>query len=205
MHGKRRIEMPPAARPADPIRGRRGRPLWLIAVTAALAFLPTGCDAPPGSVQPGQQISPDQVAQMPLEKNVTGVAAFYAPYSPWIWNKDRSRIIGIAVNALYLMGPDSLGAFGDGVIRPRMYLLEAGDDARQKSPKLVKEWPFGTQQAMPWRAKKRTAMGWGYGFRLLWGEELDVSGKEIRMIVSFERTDGKVFHSGQKDFRVPPR
>jgi hypothetical protein len=162
-----------------------------------------GCTAPPSAAQPGDHLTPEQVVKMPLEKNITGVATFYAPYNPWIWNEDRSKIIGIAINALYLTGPDSLGAFGDGIIRPRIYTLEVGPDSAVKTPRLVKEWAFDPQQALPWRAKKRTALGLGYSFRLIWGDTLDLAGKEIRMIVSFERSDGKIFHSGQKDFRMP--
>lgn len=170
-----------------------------------LAALAAGCQPQPQGGQPGQRLTPAQLANMRLEKNVTGVAAFYAPYSPWIWNDDRSKVIGLAINALYLTGPNSLGVFGDGAIQPRIYVLEGPPGPAAEKPRLVKEWSFDPQQALPWRANKRTALGWGYGLRLIWGDELDLAGKEVRITVSFERSDGKIFHSGQKDFEVPAR
>jgi len=170
-----------------------------------LAGLAAGCQPHPLGGQPGQRLTAAQLANMPLEKNVTGVAAFYAPYSPWIWNDDRSKVIGIVINPLYLVGPDSLGVFGDGVIEPRIYVLEGPPGSDVKTPRLVKEWFFDPQQALQWRAKKRTVWGWGYVLWLIWGDELDLAGKEIRITVSFERSDGKVFHSGKKDYLVPAR
>lgn len=146
--------------------------------------------------------STEAVVNMKLEPNVLNVAAYYAPYNPWVWTNDRSRVRGIIISALYLGGPDVLGVFGDGIIQPRLYVLEP-DENDVKQPKLTVEWAFDPAQALPFRAKKRTAMGWGYGMRLLWSEDLDLSGKDIRMTVSFERRDGRTVHSGKKDFKVP--
>jgi len=150
----------------------------------------------------GEKTAVDEVMRMPLEKNVVSIASFYDPYNPWRWSEDHSRIQGIVIKALYLVGPNSLGVFGDGVIRPRMYLLDTSKSNPQP-PKLLKEWSFNPEEAMPLRAKKRTAMGWGYRFDLLWGDEFNLVGKEIRMIVTFERADGTVCHSNKKDYRVP--
>lgn len=175
-------------------------PLMFLAVAWPVAVLVlSGCQVPPS----GNQLTAQQIANMPLEKNVSAVAAFYNPYNPWLWNDDRSKIIGLLINAMYLIGPNSLGAFGDGTIHPRLYVLEGPTGANAKTPRLVKEWTFNPQEAMPWRSKKKTAMGWGYGPRLIWGDGVDLAGKEIRITISFERTDGKVFHSRDKEFIVP--
>jgi hypothetical protein len=164
---------------------------------AALLLCP-GCQTPPGN-----RLTTQQLAKMPLEKNITDVAVFYNAYNPWLWNEERTKIIGLSFNALYLIGPNSLGVFGDGIIHPRLYVLESSPASKKKTPHLVKEWTFDPQGAMPWRSKKKTLMGWGYGPRLIWGDEVDLAGKEVRITISFERTDGKVFHSRDKEFIVP--
>ena len=177
-------------------------PIGQMAASIALALLVGACETPPpGHPAPGTLLTHEQTNRMPLEKNITAVGAFYDPYSPWIWNEDRSKMRGLIVNALYLIGPDSMGVFGDGIIRPHIYVLEGAEG--KETPKLVKEWLLDPEQAMEWRARKRTAMGWGYQLQLVWGDELDFRGKRIRITISFERTDGRVVHSAKKDFRVP--
>ena len=192
---------------ADALTGR-----LLVFALAATFLLLTACNAPgptstpdsTGPSTPAGAATPEQVAQMPLEPNVVSIATYYTPYNPWLWTPDRSRVRGIIINAFYLGGPKNLGVFGDGVIRPTMYLLDTSQQSKQP-PRLLKEWSFDPNQAMPFRAKKQTAMGWGYGrLPLVWGDELDLGGKEIRITVSFERRDGAIVHSGKKDFRVPP-
>jgi len=157
--------------------------------------------APQAAPPPGTVLPHDQISQMPLEKNIGAIYCAWNAYNPWIWNDERSRIRGLFVEAVYLIGPDSLGAFGDGIIRARTY--ELATVGRETTPTLLKEWSFDVDQAMPWRARRRTVMGWGYKLPLIWGDELDPRGKQIRVTISFERIDGKVFHSGKKDFRVP--
>ena len=103
------------------------------------------------------------------------------------------------VTSVYLFGPQSVGVFGDGVIKARVYVLEG----KEGTPKLLKEWSFDPAEASQWRSRKRTPLGWRYALALPWGEDLDVRGKPIRITLSFERTDGKTVHARQKDFRVP--
>lgn len=191
------------ARPPFSLRPRRM--LSPIQQWAALAVLPSligACQTPPAAPPPPGTVLPhDQISKMPLEKNIGAIYCAWNAYNPWIWNDERSKIRGLFVEAVYLIGPDSLGAFGDGTIRARVYeLVAAGGDT---TPTLLKEWPFDVDQAMPWRARRRTVMGWGYKLPLLWNDELNLRGKQIRVTISFERVDGKVFHSGKKDFRVP--
>ncbi len=188
------------------LRNRRRRKgsgfIGRFAVAAAMLTLAGACQAPPPATpKPGTLLTHQQASNMPLEKDIGGVAAFYDPYTPWIWNDDRSKIRGIVVNALYLIGPNSLGAFADGVIRPRLYLLE-GPTGREQ-PQLLKEWSFDPDAMLDWRSRKRTAMGWGYKLPLVWGDDIDLRGKSIRVTISFERVDGRIIHSSKKDFRLP--
>jgi len=157
-----------------------------------------GCQAPQQKVV----LSNEEIRRMPLEPNIVRVAAYYPPYDPWIWNETRTHVRGIVISALYLEGPDVLGVFGDGIIRPRLYVL-SGSGKEAGEPQLVREWSFDPEQAMPYRSRKRTLLGFGYRFHLLWGDELDLSGKDIRVVIVFERRDGMLIYSGKKDFRVP--
>jgi|GEM_PF-809739 len=144
-----------------------------------------------------------ETEQLPVDPTIVRVAAYYDPFNPWMWDESRSRVVGIVVSRLYLGGGrNGLGVFGDGVIRPRVFLLD-NDKTNPKPPQLVKEWSFDVQQAVPFRSTKRTAQGWGYGLPLAFDEGTNLAGKEIRIIVAFERRDGMVLQSGKKDFRVP--
>lgn len=163
-----------------------------------------GCEAPGRSGQAGAAPTPEQVAFMETEPNISNVAVFYDPYSAWSWNEDRSRVCGIKVGPVYLIGPGGKGVFGDGVIRPKLYRLDRDPDGRVQ-PVLIKEWSFTVEEAVPLRIKREKALGWGYGLPLLWGDQdLLADGiREVRVVVAFERSDGRTINSSKKDLRVP--
>lgn len=172
--------------------------VWVSGVVVSLA----GCgdpQSPDGQPLPDNP-TPSQVARVPTEPNIIQVITSYRN-PPWLYTTDKSRVCGIHVAGLYLSGPDGKGVFGDGIIRPKLYVLERGEDGR-KTPRLVHEWKFDVHDAIPYRGKRRRLQGWGYGFPLHWGE-LDLAGKEIRLVVEFERSDGQVIASGKKDDVVP--
>lgn len=182
------------------IRALRARRVVLVAAGALLA---AGC------VQPGQgpAARPDDAmthaaARIPTEPNVVSAVAFYKSMSPWLWNADQTKVSGIYVSALYLLGPKSLGVFGDGTIRPRMFVVEPGKDGR-KHTRQIKEWSFNVEEAIPFRAKEKRTLGWGYGIPLGFGDDLDVSGREIQMVICFERNDGRLVTSSKQTFLVP--
>jgi len=162
----------------------------------------TGCQPP----QEGMTAAPagsgvDDVARVPTEPNVVNVVAIYNSISPWLYDRDHAKVQGIYVSGLYLLGPKGYGVFGDGVIRPRLYVLERRPDGR-KEPKLTKEWSFTVEEAIPWRGKQKRTPGWGYGLPLEF-DDIDLAGREIQMIVAFERTDGRIVRSSKQTFIVP--
>jgi hypothetical protein len=135
------------------------------------------------------------------EPNVIRVMVFYDPYTCWFRNEDKSRVTGIWVGGLYLIGPDGKGVFGDGVIRPKLYTFELTPEGK-RVPKLVKEWSFDVEQADPFRAKEKRAYGWGYALPLMFGD-LDLGGREVQLVISFDRSDGFPCTSGPKHLKVP--
>jgi hypothetical protein len=148
----------------------------------------------------GREPTPAEVARM-IEPNVLGISCFYDPFNPWMWNNEHTEVHGIKIGSLFLLGANSTGVFGDGVIHPRLYVGYRDENARQQY-KLVKEWTFNVDQARPFRAKRRTRWGWGYALFLPWGD-LKLTGRDIRITVTFERTDGIVISGNKKDFKVP--
>jgi hypothetical protein len=182
--------------------------LRALPVVCLAVFL--GCEAPPGQPAHGgttqhanyRPPSVEQVLAM-RDPNVVGVAALYDSMNPWLWTENRARVRGVYIKVLYLSGPHSRGVFGDGIIRPKMYVLET-DEQGDGDWELAREWEFDVEAALPFRAKREVMLGWGYGLiPLPWGD-MDMAGREIRVIVEFERLDGHIVSSGKKDFRVPP-
>jgi hypothetical protein len=159
------------------------RRCWvLLAAVPALGAALAGCEGPAAS--PAQR-----VANMPLEKNVIAVARFFSP-NPFGRVGGSEIPGGFVVNALYLIGPSGKGVFGDGIIHVYLYELhrpDGGDPERQ----LIREWLFNPEQALPYRAKNETALGWGYMLHCVWGD-LDLRGREVEIHIQFERTDGRV-------------
>ncbi len=96
------------------------------------------------------------------------------------------------------------GAFGDGLIRFKMYVIEPGQEGEPATGRLVKTWEFDPQQAMGWRVRRKGPLGWPYLFHLNWGDA-DPYGKEVRIVPEFVRIDGRVIKGSPKDLRVPVR
>jgi hypothetical protein len=171
---------------------------------AAIGLMLSGCEGVVGrdeqSRDRGEPPTVEEVERM-LEPNVLGVSCIYEPFNPWIRNEDRSEVRGIVIGGLYLEGPKVKGVFGDGIIRPKLFVAYR-DENGKKQWKLAKKWSFDVEEAMPFRAKKEKLYGWGYSLFLNWGD-LNLAGREIRMTVDFERRDGRIVRSGKKDFRVP--
>lgn len=170
-------------------------------VLLAVAGL-VGCQEPNQGFGPHRQPTPEEIMRMPVEWNVNAIAVFFNPHSSWIWTEDRSRVQGLFINSLYLLGHDGKGVFGDGVICPRLYLIETTPEG-QKKQTLFKEWSFDVEEAMAFRVKRPAALGWGYGLLPLDFADSDLGGRDLRVVVSFERSDGRVVTHRGNYFRVP--
>ena len=111
---------------------------------------------------------------------------------------------GFKVTYYAVSGTTQEGAFGDGLIRFKMYVIEPGREGEPATGRLVKTWEFDPQQAMRWRVRCQTTLGWPYFFHLNWGDA-DPYGKEIRIVPEYVRTDGRVIKGSPKDLKVPVR
>jgi hypothetical protein len=180
----------------DARAGRFSRMLGMRTVVLALLAVAVlaGCEAP-------RKNDGLAATRVPTEPNVMRTVALYDQYACWMRNEDKTRITGIYVGAVYLLGPEGKGVFGDGVIRPKLYIMEKNEEG-QKVPRLAKEWSFNVEEAMMFRAKEKRAWGWGYGLPLGLGG-VDIEKKEIQLVISFERSDGARCSSAPKYFLVP--
>lgn len=106
---------------------------------------------------------------------------------------------GVNITVYLIDGPSHKGVFGNGNLIVDMYAQEPAADGRTTRT-LIKKWSFGPHDAP--RSRRPTMLGWGYGLRLDW-RPTEVMGKRIELIVSFERSDGRVVRSTTKHLRVP--
>jgi len=139
----------------------------------------------------------------PVESNIVRVNKFFKE-SPWLcFNNDGGKRVDGVGFSVYLEGPNKpKGVFGTGTLVVNMYRLEFGPDGREV-PVEVYKWEMPADQAYVWRAKQRTALGWGYGLRLHWDDKIDVVGKQVAFVVKYVREDGREISSSRQVFKVP--
>ncbi len=170
----------------------------------------TPAPAPAGTSGPAQWpmftnvTSRDAATAAPKDDpNIIGVRKFIAQ-EPWLsFSKEGLRQADGFKATLYLeSGTSGKGAFGDGIIRISMYTVEP--DTGGEHLRLAVQWELAPEQTLPWRVKKATRLGWGYGLRLPWGDA-DVSGHEVEVSFQFLRKDGAIISAEPVRLRVPPR
>jgi hypothetical protein len=167
---------------------------------------PTYSPPPPHPSGPDPyKMTMDEVEHAPLESDIVQVNAHFNLF-PWLqFDPTDPRPQGLMISALFLVSSKtSKGAFADGLISVRLYRVDS-DPQHQETRSLVHTWQFTPQQAMPFRAVKRTVVGQGYQLHLRWPKELDLVDREIVLIVEFTRLDGKIIRSGAKFLKVPEK
>lgn len=139
----------------------------------------------------------------PVETNIVRVNKFFSQ-TPWLsFKNDGSKKVDGVSFSLYLEGPSApKGVFGTGTIVVTMYRLDT-DPLGKEVATQVKEWVMTSDEAYPWRAKTPTALGWGYGMRLNWGDGVEVAGKQIALVAKYVREDGRVVSSSRQVLKVP--
>jgi hypothetical protein len=181
----------------------------LLCIASGLAgslLLPgfVGCMQPAGgpvAALPSQERRP--VPEPAAESNIVKVNKFFSS-EPWLsFSGDgSSRIDGLRF-AVYLESAARYkGVFGSGTIVVTLYRLDR-DAAGQEQATQVQEWVLPRDKAYPWRARHETALGWGYGLRLPWDQDLDLAGRQIAVVVRYIRDDGRVITSSRKVLKVP--
>jgi hypothetical protein len=164
----------------------------------ATGILLAGCAAFSGG-----PASPDRIARAPTEADIVDVVAIYDPF-PWLFDPadDTDKVLGIRVRSLFLISAKSKkGVFGDGTLRMTLYQVQHPPGSRPVRQKLH-EWKFDATEAVNSRVAKKTWMGYGYMFDLVWPEHLNLAGREIALSIDYTRTDGKIVRERPRHFRV---
>ena len=175
-------------------------PAWGASL-AALAFL-CGCTTTTGNSPSTVRATREDMPAVE-SSDIVAVSKFFN-VNPWLcFNADGSgRVNGVRF-ALYLQPANGTqGVFGTGTIIVQMYRLDQ-DEARREVPLLVQEWQYSVEKAYAFRAKQRTYLGWGYGFRLRWNDDLGVEGRQVAFVIKYIRDDGRVVLSSRQLAQVP--
>jgi hypothetical protein len=137
------------------------------------------------------------------QSNVVRVTKFFSQ-NPWLsFTSDGSGKVDGVGFAVYLEGANGpRGVFGTGTIVVTMYRLDF-DPLGREAATPVHEWVLTPDKAYPWRAKKATALGWGYGLRLQWPDTVRVGGKQVAFLVKYVREDGREISSSRQVLKVP--
>jgi len=124
--------------------------------------------------------------------------------SPWLsFDPDGTRKVdGIRITVYLESGDRPKGVFGDGIISVQMFRLER-DKAGQEIAKLAQEWVLPPEKAYQWRATTESMLGKGYSLRLRWDENAKVNGKQIAILVKYQRPDGRMIASTRQVLKVP--
>ncbi len=155
-------------------------------------------------VSPALLLAGCSLAPTHLRRDIVRISPFYSTRAIWLNFEDPPTNVPQGLKFTVFLGTanQKLGMFGDGTMLVEMFRVEKDDQGKPvRVP--VKKWSYNTKQCYPFRSKRRTRYGWGYGLRLPWGD-VDVLGKEIVLVVSFKRLDGMIIHSQPKYLKVPP-
>jgi len=124
--------------------------------------------------------------------------------APWLsFDPDGTRKVdGIRIT-VYLEAADRpKGVFGDGTITVQMYRLDR-DKSGQETAALAQEWVLPPEKAYQWRATEESMLGRGYSLRLKWDSSAKVNGKQIAVLVKYQRPDGRQIASTRQVLKVP--
>ncbi len=140
----------------------------------------------------------------PVRDDIVAIRQFYAT-EPWI-RDEEGRVSGLFVRVYFVaaVGNEAVGkgVFVPGTIKAALYTLTVRPDGSyDRQP--VYEWSFDEQQAAGFRLRTPSVMGYSYGLILRWPPEVNVMGREIQVVLSYEKQDGKVVTARGTRFRVP--
>jgi hypothetical protein len=136
----------------------------------------------------------------PTRDDITAVYQFYTQ-DPWLRNTE-GRVTGFRAAVYFYSGETEKGAFVPGRALVWLYQFEHQPDGTL-ARKLVKVWELSEADAMGYRIRRQSQMGYAYGFFFTWPASADLSGKTIEIMFGYERLDGKLITGVARRFEVP--
>ncbi len=92
------------------------------------------------------------------------------------------------------------GIAANGLIRARMYRLDRTASGKAVRT-LVREWPILTEGLHTFHSM---VFGEGYKLQFCWDKDDDVLGRDVQIVMTFERPDGCIVRGQTKGWKVPP-
>jgi hypothetical protein len=175
------------------------RPTWFALLLVVLPTLLLGGCAPEAWDQAGQDSEAGRLA--PPEDIFKAVCMYHPPY--WKnYRPDRAdRIEGFKCNLYLLSRETGRGVHTTGVLQTRMFLRQKmpdGSNARAE----VCSWTQPLEDTP--RTTRRYELGWAYQPHYYWGD-LDLSGKEIEIVMWYESPTGRKIYAQSRRDKVPFR
>ncbi len=180
------------------------------AVLAALAWLPlAGCQPGNHAKDPYKDIRGPQAIEVrgapeidptvvPTQDDIVQVMRFVRD-PIFVWDDDRPS--GVVMSVYLVSAESQKGVFGRGPIEVTVDELRHGRAGVERAT--VHTWRLTESDAMGFRVRKRSVLGYYYGLMLKWPKELDLSGREIELTISYTRGDGRVVSTAPIRRRVP--
>lgn len=138
--------------------------------------------------------------QVPERDNIVRIFTIWGNV-PWITDGDRFAI-GVKARVYFVDSETERGAFVTGRIGAALYTVTPTPSGRSQRV-LVHEWKLDRDQAAGYRIRRKAVTGYSYGLVLLWPEEVEVIGRQIEVVFTYERSDGTLIRSSRKRIRVP--
>ncbi len=173
----------------------------------------TGCETPPGAKSAGKpaarpkastpearQTTDFDAGQVQTFDDITAIYRYYME-PPWLRNSE-GRVVGFKATLVFYSAQQGSGVFVPGTIMVWLYEIERKPRGKAER-KFVHGWEFSEEQAMGFRLRTPSPLGYRYGFMLAWPPELDLSGKQVEVVFGYQRQDGTILDEPGKRFEVP--
>lgn len=148
---------------------------------------------------PAPTIDPTKIE---ARDDVVRISQFWGQ-DPWIKDPATGRVTGISVATYFVSSGTEKGVFVKGDVQVTVNWLRANLHGQvERTP--VYEWRLNESQSTSFRVRKKAIMGYYYGLVLKWPDEIDLSGKQIEIQISYLRQDGGTVKSAPRSFRVEP-
>jgi hypothetical protein len=158
-----------------------------------LSLLTAGCEA----------LGP-AAARPELRDDIVAIQQ-YPPTDPWL-RDENGRAAGLQSRVYFLPVASgeqmAKGVFVSGTIKASLYAMLPRADGTY-TRELAYEWSFDSRAAEGFRIRRPSVMGESYGLILRWPATLDLSGREVQLVYTYERKDGEVITRRGSRFRVP--
>ncbi|MFH1747564.1 MAG: hypothetical protein ABIG44_11025 [Planctomycetota bacterium] len=160
----------------------------------------SGCETPPRNSGAGAAKDSIDPIRIETRNDISAIYQFYQP-NPWLRDAD-GQAVGFKVPVYFVSGETELGAFVAGRILVWLYELERQPDGSFER-KFVHGWELDEQEAMGYRVRVRSVMGYHYGFMLSWPPNLGLAGKQIEIVFGYEKNARTIITGEPRRFRVP--